>query len=63
MRIYIDQHEASILDLALMSFKQHYPNTYGNDAEKLREKVLLCIEMQKSGKNYQSPNNGGDDHA
>jgi hypothetical protein len=57
MRIYIDQHEATILDLALMTFKQTYPETFGSECDALREKLLLCIEMQRSGNGYESPNN------
>lgn len=50
MRIYVDQHEAHILSIALMNLKAHYPNVYGSDAQKLHDKLYLCAQVQKSGK-------------
>jgi hypothetical protein len=50
MRIYVDCREAHILNLALTSFKQHYPITYGAEAQALQNKLHACIQLQKSGK-------------
>ena len=52
MRLLIDKREAFILNLALLKLKTSYPNTYGQEAQALMDKLNLCIELQKSGKGY-----------
>ena len=50
MRIYLDKHETFVVQTALLSLKTHYPNTMGEEAQKLIDKINLAISLQKSGK-------------
>lgn len=50
MRIYIGKREAYVLEMALLCLKQHYPNTMGDEAQQLLDKLNLAIALQKSGK-------------
>lgn len=53
MRIYLDKHEAHVVSTALLCLKTHYPNTMGEDAQALLDKLNLAIALQKSGKGYE----------
>lgn len=50
MRIYLDKREAFVMSTALLCLKTHYPNTMGNEAQQLLDKLNLAIQLQKSGK-------------
>lgn len=50
MRIFIDKRETFLLHIALLKLKTSYPVTYGEEAQRLIDKIILATQLQKSGK-------------